>query len=106
MTQLARRYKLTEKNFNGRRFKGVTLFAGVRPRDAVGNSRTLEGTERDEILAMSLLLQSEPEASMENIMEIRRINDRIYAITRRGFQAEYIVEELTPFKSPTLDKGQ
>ena len=52
MTQLARRYKLTEKNFNGRRYKGVTLFAGVQPRDAVGNSRTLEGAERDQLLTL------------------------------------------------------
>ena len=97
---------MTEKNYKGaRRHKGITLFDGVLPREAVGNSRLVTGAERDEVLVMCRLLGTEPELSFADLKEIRRINDRIYSVTRSG-TADPIVEELTPFNTPTLDKGQ
>jgi hypothetical protein len=79
-------------------FKGITLFCGVEPKDAVGRSREVTGSERDEILTYITLKDEQEMPYQTNIMEIHRIGDKIYSISYYNQSTPY-VEELQPFKN-------
>ena len=81
-------------------YKGVTLFCGVEPREAVGKSREVTGAERDEILTYLTLKDERDVPYQTNIMEIHRIDDKIYAITYQN-TSEPFVEELQPYEYTT-----
>jgi hypothetical protein len=81
-------------------YKGVTLFCGVEPREAVGTSREVTGEERDEILTYLTLIDERDVPYQTNIMEIHRIGDKIYSITYHN-QSEPFVEELQPYEHST-----
>ena len=97
MTPLAQRSSLQKRNDDSITFKGVTLFCGVEPREAVGRSREVIGEERDEILTYLTLKDEQEVPYQTNIMEIHRIGDKIYSITYHNNSTPF-VEELQPFK--------
>jgi hypothetical protein len=72
------------------------MFCGVEPRDAVGHCRRVLDLERSEILKHCRLLSESNTDYHTNVMEIHRINDKIYSITY-STDSEPYVEELLPF---------
>lgn len=97
MTPSAQQSLVTARNANSITFKGITLFCGVEPKDAVGKSREVKGEERDEILTYLTLKDEQEMPYQTNIMEIHRIGDKIYSISYYN-HSEPFVEELQPFK--------
>jgi hypothetical protein len=97
MTPSAQQLLATARNDKSITFKGITLFCGVEPKDAVGRSREVTGSERDEILTYITLKDEQEMPYQTNIMEIHRIGEKIYSISYYN-QSEPFVEELQPFK--------
>lgn len=88
----------TVRNDDSITYKGITLFCGVEPKDAVGRSREVTGVERDFILTYLTLMDECDMPYQTNIMEIHRIDDKIYSITYYDNSIPF-VEELVPFNN-------
>lgn len=79
-------------------FKGITLFCGVEPRDAIGIGRAVTGNEREEILTHLTLHEEQHDNYETSVMEIHRVNGKIYSITYRNNSEPY-VEELQRYET-------